>query len=81
MANSYLKQTEERLKHSKETLSGNYAYVIGQSQEAVELSFKASFRIVGIEAPKFHDVDPILRRSSSYFPTWFGKEIEKMSSI
>ena len=38
MAKSYLRQAEERLKHAKEALSDNYAYVIRQSQEAVELA-------------------------------------------
>jgi len=82
MAKSYLRQAEERLKHAKEALSdGNYAYVIRQSQEAVELALKASLRIVGIEPPKFHDVGPILRRNSNSFPEWFRKEIDKMASI
>jgi len=82
MAKSYLRQAEERLTHAKEALSdGNYAYVIRQSQEAVELALKASLRIVGIEPPKFHDVGPILRRNSNSFPEWFRKEIDKMASI
>jgi len=82
MARSYLRQAEERLKHANEAMSeGNYAYVIRQSQEAVELALKASLRIVGIEPPKFHDVGPILRRNSSSFPKWFRAEIDKMASI
>ena len=82
MAKSYLRQAQERLKHAKQALSdGNYAYVIRQSQEAVELALKASLRIVGIEPPKFHDVGPILRRNSSSFPEWFRKKIDKMASI
>ncbi|AFC99165.1 HEPN domain protein [Methanocella conradii HZ254] len=43
MARSYLKQAEERLKHAKEALGNNHAFVIRQSQEAVEPSLKASF--------------------------------------
>ena len=82
MARSYLRQAEERLKHAKEALNdGNYAYVIRQSQEAVELSLKASLRIVGIEPPKFHDVGPILRRNSEYFPGWFRAKIDKIAHI
>jgi len=37
MAASYLKQAEERLRHVKEALGENHAFVIRQSQEAVEL--------------------------------------------
>jgi HEPN domain-containing protein len=82
MANSYLKQAEERLKHAGEALTnGNYPYVIRQSQEAVELALKASLRIVGIEPPKFHDVGPILRKNTEFFPEWFRKEIDRMASI
>jgi len=82
MAESYLRQAKERIKHAKEALDdGNYAYVMRQSQEAVELALKASLRIVGIEPPKFHDVGPILRRNSNSFPEWFREKIDKMASI
>jgi HEPN domain-containing protein len=50
MARAYLKQAQERLKHAREALeNGNYPYVIRQSQETVELSLKATLRLVGIE--------------------------------
>ena len=39
MAESYIKQAEERLHHASEALQRNsYPYVIRQSQEVVELS-------------------------------------------
>lgn len=82
MARSYLVQAEERLKHAKEAMDGgNYAYVMRQSQEAVELALKASLRVVGIESPKFHDVGPLLRMNSPSFPEWFRAEIDKIASI
>lgn len=81
MASSYLKQAEERLKHAKETLGQNHAFVIRQSQEAVELSLKASLRLVGIEPPKFHDVGPILRQNCGDFPDWFKVEIDRMAYV
>jgi len=41
MAKSYIRQAEERVKHAEEALkSGNYAYVVRQCQEAVELALK-----------------------------------------
>lgn len=68
MASSYLRQAEERLKHAKEGLdSGNYAYVVKQSQEVAELALKASLRIIGVETPKFHDVGHVLRKNSDLF--------------
>lgn len=82
MARSYLRQAEERLKHSKEAFeSGNYPFTIRTCQEAVELSLKAALRIVGIEPPKIHDVGPILRRNSNFFPEWFRREINRMATI
>jgi len=52
MARSYLRQAEERVSHASEALlNGNYAFVVRQSQEAVELSLKAALRLVGIEPP------------------------------
>lgn len=82
MAQAYIRQAEERVKHIKEALEdGNYAYVIRQSQEAVELSLKASLRLVGIEPPKFHDVGPLIKRNANLFPDWFREGINKMASI
>lgn len=82
MARSYLRQAEERLKHANEALNDrNFAYVVRQSQEAVELSLKASLRVVGIEPPKFHDVGPVLRKNSNSFPEWFKKEIDRMAFV
>ncbi|MEM1817663.1 MAG: HEPN domain-containing protein, partial [Nitrososphaerota archaeon] len=72
MARSYLRQAEERVKWTSQALEdGNYAYVVRQSQEAVELSLKACLRIVGVEPPKWHDVGPVLRREREKFPEWF----------
>jgi len=80
MARSYLRQAEERVKHAGEALrSGNYLYVMRQSQEAVELSLKASLRLVGIEPPKWHDVGPVLMQDADRFPKWFREKVPRMS--
>lgn len=82
LAKSNVRQAEERVKHAEEALrSGNYPYVVRQSQEAVELALKAALRIVGVEPPKWHDVGPILRRESSRFPEWFRQHIDELASI
>ncbi|MEM2428221.1 MAG: HEPN domain-containing protein, partial [Candidatus Bathyarchaeia archaeon] len=50
MAKSYLKQAEERVRHAEEAMeTGNYAYTMRQSQEAVELALKGVLRLVAIE--------------------------------
>ncbi len=82
MAKAYIKQALERLKHAKEAFrTGNYPYVVRQCQEAVELSLKASLRLVGIESPRWHDVGPILKREAEKFPEWFRKEIPRLARI
>ena len=82
MARSYLRQAEERVTHATDALArGNYAYVIRQCQESVELALKAALRLVGIEPPKFHDVGPLLRRTANSFPDWYTAEIDRMASI
>jgi HEPN domain-containing protein len=82
MAESYLKQAGERLKHAEEALGrGSYPYVMRQSQEAVELSLKAALRLVGVEPPKWHDVGPILMQNRDRFPEWFREKIPKLASI
>nr|WP_218915465.1 HEPN domain-containing protein [Geoglobus ahangari] len=42
---------------------------------------KAALRIVDIEPPKIHDVGPILRRNSEFFPEWFRENINRMATI
>lgn len=82
LARSNLRQALERLKHAEEALeTGNYPYVVRQSQEAVELSLKAALRLVGVEPPKWHDVGPVLRREKSRFPEWFQELVEELASI
>ncbi|MEM0006484.1 MAG: HEPN domain-containing protein [Ignisphaera sp.] len=82
MAQPYLRQAEERIKHAKEALGGgNYPYVVRQCREAVELLLKASLRLVGVEVPKWHDVGPVLRREANRFPEWFQAEIPILARI
>ncbi len=82
MARSYVRQAEERLRHAAEALqSGNYPYVVRQSQEAVELLLKAALRYVGLEPPKWHDVGPLLVRESDRFPDWFRREVRRVARI
>lgn len=43
---------------------------MSRSQECIELSLKASLRLLGIEYPKKHDVSQILLINRSRFPEW-----------
>lgn len=82
MARSYFRQAKERVKHAREALeTGNYAYTIRQSQEAVELALKGVLRLLAIEPPKWHDVGPILKRHRDKFPEWFRSRIDELASM
>ena len=82
LAKTYFEEALRRIKTSKQALKEDaFAYCMRQSQEAVELSLKASLRLVGIEPPKWHDVGIILIENRDKFPNWFKKEIETVASI
>ncbi len=49
LAASYIRQAEARVKDASDAYKNkNYPYTLRLSQEAVELSLKASLRLVGI---------------------------------
>jgi HEPN domain-containing protein len=81
IARSYLKQAEARLKDAEEALEeGLYPYALRLSQECVELSLKASLKLVAIEYPKKHDVSDILISVKNRFPEWFQNEISFLAN-
>lgn len=80
VASSYLRQAEPRLKDAKEAFEeGRLPYALRLSQECLELSLKASLKLVGIEYPKKHDVSEVLLRVRSRFPDWFALEIPDLA--
>ncbi|MEM2896047.1 MAG: HEPN domain-containing protein [Candidatus Bathyarchaeia archaeon] len=79
IAKAQLRQAKSRLRDAEEALNDeNYPYCLRLSQECVELSLKASLKLVGIEYPKIHDVSEVLISVKGRFPEWFKKEIEEM---
>ncbi len=82
MAKDYITQAKERVYNARRSIKrGLYPYVIRQSQEAVELSLKASLRLIGIEPPKIHDVGPILKQHKDKYPEWFQQIIPELARI
>jgi HEPN domain-containing protein len=70
-----LGQASSRLRSARMAMrEKNYAYAIRSSQECVELSLKASLRLMGVEYPKKHDVSRILLAYGHRFPKWFPIE-------
>ncbi|MEM3382230.1 MAG: HEPN domain-containing protein [Candidatus Bathyarchaeia archaeon] len=79
IAAAYLQQAKSRLKDAGEALKdGNYPYSLRLSQECVELSLKASLKLVSIEYPKVHDVSDVLLRVKERYPEWFREELDEM---
>jgi len=80
MALSYLRQAEDRVRYAgKADEEGNFAYVVRQCQEAVELSLKACLWLIGAEVPKLHDVGPVLREERASFPSWFRERVDDLA--
>ncbi|MGQ9543707.1 MAG: HEPN domain-containing protein [Candidatus Bathyarchaeia archaeon] len=82
IAAAYLQQAKSRLKDAGEALKDcNYPYSLRLSQECVELSLKASLKLVGIEYPKVHDVSDVLLRVRERFPEWFREELDEICEV
>lgn len=83
MAEAYLKEAKRRLETASRAVQeeGGYAYCIRQSQECVELSLKASLRLIGVEYPKHHEVSEVLKRVKDRFPKWYADDIDELAKI
>lgn len=82
VAKGLIKQAEARIEAARSALTRqSYPFVVRLSQECVELSLKAALYLMGIDTPKWHDVGEVLRRNRSKFPTWFGKEIDRLAGF
>jgi HEPN domain-containing protein len=80
VAASYLRQAEPRLKDAKDAMEeGRLPYALRLSQECLELSLKASLKLVGIEYPKKHDVSEVLLRVGTRFPDWFASAVPALA--
>ena len=82
MCLSYLRGAKTRLDSARNALnSQDFAYVVRQSQECVELCLKGALRLAGIEPPKWHDVSFILKKEHGRFPSWFSEGMERLLFI
>jgi HEPN domain-containing protein len=82
LADDYLRRAQVRLRSAKSAFeSGDFPDVIRFSQEAVELSLKASLRAWGVEYPKEHDVGEVLISVADRFPPWFREEVDHLAEV
>ncbi len=79
-ARALVKEAEARIGTATSQIKlRRYAYVVRQSQEAVELSLKAALRLAGVEFPKEHEVSDVLMANSGKFPSWFSEKLPDMA--
>lgn len=76
---SYIKRAKIRFRLIGQFLEeGDYADVLRESQEIMELIQKALLIKVGIEPPKWHDVIDIILENLQRFPEEVRDEIKQM---
>ena len=78
----YLFRAEKRIKMleflKKEK---DYADVVREAQEVVELLLKALILAVGLEIPKVHDVSKFIKRNLEFFPPTIKTNFERIRHI
>jgi len=82
MAQGYLEDAEYTLHEAKEALRREtYHRAVRRAQETVELSLKATLRLLGVEHPREHEVSDVLNRiiGTRELPDWFKSELETIS--
>ncbi len=82
LAQDYVMRCQSRLK-AIESLYGdqNWADVVRESQEVVELSLKAVLRNSNIDPPRIHDVSQVLKENEALLPALIRQNLEEVSRI
>jgi HEPN domain-containing protein len=82
LAQDYVMRCQSRLK-AIESLYGdqNWADVVRESQEVVELSLKAVLRNSSIDPPRIHDVSQVLKENEALLPALIRQNLEEVSRI
>ncbi len=60
---------------------GDFADIVRESQEALELALKAILIFRGINFPRVHDVGNVLKENRDRFPELEDKEISMLSNL
>lgn len=82
IAQGLLRQAERRLKMAKlANTEGDFAYVVRQSQECIELALKAVLFFLGIDFPKWHDVGTVLLENRERLSMWNKETVERLASF
>lgn len=80
LAYDYLKRARVRLAALDVLYEGqSWADVVRESQEVVELTLKALLRASGVDAPRVHDVAPVLRSERPRLPEALAPFIDELA--
>ena len=80
LALDYLKRSSVRLKALDVLYEGeSWADVVRESQEVVELALKALLRSCGVDAPRVHDLAPVLRAESGRLPKSLAPHLDELA--
>lgn len=82
LAFDYLKRAGNRLR-ALETLmeAQSWADVVREAQEIVEITLRALLRACRIEAPRIHDVSPILLENRERLPAGINDRLDELVGI
>lgn len=82
LALDYVKRARLRLSAIEVLMAGaGWADVVRESQEVVELALKGLLRDVGVDAPRVHDLAPILRAERGRLPEALAAHVEDLASV
>ncbi|MBN1962181.1 MAG: HEPN domain-containing protein [Deltaproteobacteria bacterium] len=78
----YITRARHRLSSLEVLLTlGDFADVVREAQEVVELALKALLRHSGIEVPRVHDVSSILIDNAALLPAGIQNKITQLTKI
>ncbi len=78
----YLKRAGHRLKALETLMSEeSWADVVREAQELVEITLKALLRSCGVEAPRIHDLSPILEQNQERLPPGIRDRLSELTGI
>ena len=80
LAHDYVKRSHVRIAALDVLYAGqSWADVVREAQEVVELALKALLRASGVEAPRVHDVAPVLLAERARLPVALAPFVDELA--
>jgi HEPN domain-containing protein len=80
LAHDYLRRAHVRLRALAVLHEGeSWPDVVREAQEVVELTLKALLRASGVDAPRVHDVSPLLEQERSRLPDGLAPFVDELA--